>query len=141
MEKKRNKPESSPQGRIEEKQDDRAEEKVPAVPEEHQEPPGKKGIWEVSYESGAIIGYYEGTPRQIAAFLINTDEEGRYIRKLSFLQVPIRKIPERLMRTVCCSRTYSKNDNYCSRCGKTLKISDKIPSKVKIVVNEVSMNP
>ncbi len=31
MEKKRNKPESSPQGRIEEKQNDRAEEKVPAV--------------------------------------------------------------------------------------------------------------
>jgi hypothetical protein len=96
----------------------------------------KKGIWEVSYESGAIIGYFEGTPKHIAAFIVNTDDEGKFIRKLNFIGIPVRRLPEKLMRTLCCGRSYSKNDNFCSRCGKGLVISTKLPAKFRLVINE-----
>jgi hypothetical protein len=89
----------------------------------------------VSYESGAIIGYFEGTPKHIAAFVVNTDEEGKFIRKLNFMSIPVRKLPEKLMRTSCCARGYSKNDNFCSRCGKELTISTKLPARFKLVIS------
>ena len=95
----------------------------------------RKGIWEACYESGVVIGYFEGTPRQIATFIINTVEDGSFIRKLKFLQIPIRRIPEKLIKQTCCGRNYSKNDRFCSRCGKSLEMNKKLTSKIRLEVN------
>ncbi|MHC9542151.1 MAG: hypothetical protein AB9903_21790 [Vulcanimicrobiota bacterium] len=95
----------------------------------------RKGIWEACYESGVVIGYFEGTPKQIATFIINTVEDGSYIRKLNFLQIPIKRIPEKLIKQTCCGRNYSKNDRFCSRCGKSLEMNKKLTSKIRLEVN------
>jgi hypothetical protein len=95
----------------------------------------RKGIWEACYESGVVIGHFEGTPRQIATYIINTVDEGSYIRKLNFLHIPVRRIPEKLIKTSCCGKSYSKNDRFCSRCGKSLEMNKKLTSKIKLEVN------
>ncbi len=95
----------------------------------------KKGIWEACYESGAVIGYFEGTPKQIATYIINTVEDGSYIRKLNFLHIPVKRIPEKLLKLICCGKSYSKNDRFCSRCGKSLEMNKKLTSKIKLEVN------
>lgn len=94
----------------------------------------RKGVWEVTYESGAIIGYFEGTPKRIAEYVVSTDPEGRYIRKLRFTAFQVRKVPEKIMRETCCEKRFSKKDNFCSRCGKNLNMEAKLPSKLKIIV-------
>jgi len=95
----------------------------------------RKGIWEACYESGVVIGHFEGTPRQIATFIINTVDEGSFIRKLCFLHIPVRRIPDKLIKTSCCGKSYSKNDRFCSRCGKSLEMNKKLTSKIKLEVN------
>lgn len=112
----------------------RNKEKPEALPVDDDSSLEKKGIWEVRFESGAVIGYYEGTPGKIAQFIVATDDEGRYIRKLIFMLIPVKKIPERLMKNVCCDKHFSKTDNFCSRCGKNLTLNGKLPSKLKIIV-------
>lgn len=108
-----------------------------AAGDESQEDPGasRRGVWEVTYESGAIIGYYEGTPKKIAAFLVHRLNEGKYIKGLNFLYLPIQAVPEVLMKEECCTKRFAKQDNFCSRCGKSLRIDLKLPVKMKLNVS------
>ncbi|MDQ7823697.1 MAG: hypothetical protein RDV48_12940 [Candidatus Eremiobacteraeota bacterium] len=106
--------------------------------QEEQAPPeeaaNRKAIWQVSYESGSVLGCYEGTPAKIAAFLIGTDPEGRFIKKLHFQALAVKKVPEVLMRDLCCGKKYTLKDNFCSRCGKALAINNRLPAKFKMVI-------
>lgn len=101
----------------------------------------KKGIWEVSYESGVVVGYFEGTPKKVAAYLVSTDKEGKFIRKLNFLHIPVRKIPDSLMKDECCGKRFASSDRFCSRCGKSLKIDMKLPQKVRLAIDIPTREP
>ena len=93
-----------------------------------------RGIWEVSYESGAVIGYFDGTPNRIAAYLLATRPEGKAIKMLNFLRLKVRKVPNELYRDRCCDKKFTKLDRYCSRCGKSLKVDMKLRKGFKFSI-------
>jgi hypothetical protein len=92
-----------------------------------------KGVWEVSLDSGVVIGYYEGTPAKLASYVAYFHHEGRYIRKLNFVKTNITKVPKDIFKRKCCGKRFTPADKFCSRCGKKLRFE--LPARKNIKLN------
>ncbi len=93
-----------------------------------------KGVWEVSLDSGVVIGYFEGTPAKIGSYVGYFHKEGRYIRKLNFVKVNIEPVPRQVFQRVCCNKKFISQDKYCSRCGKKLRFELPVRKNIKLTV-------
>ena len=96
--------------------------------------PNLKGVWEVSLDSGVLIGYFEGTPARIASYAAYFHQEGRYIRKLNFVKVNIEKVPREIFKVKCCEKRFTPKDKFCSRCGKKLRFELPQRKNIKLTI-------
>lgn len=93
-----------------------------------------KGVWEVSLDSGVLIGYFDGTPARIASYVAYFHQEGRYIRKLNFVKVNISKVPREIFKVKCCEKRFTSKDKFCSRCGKKLRFELPHRKNIKLTI-------